>query len=160
MVSEFTTSVKRQCHHFFVDIVMFHLPTKQSNIHCLANLKLEAQWAKSVSLTFHSVFRKLFRVPSICAFYQISVHLATQIQGRRFFQKSTNQKQEYPGLAKQFQRRIKCEKLRTDDGKSSHCICQGELKKGYNSKTCTSIHIVHVHFHQVAMKPACFINLY
>ena len=25
------------------------------------------------------------------------------------------------------------------DGKSSHCLWQGELKKGYNSKTCTSL---------------------
>jgi hypothetical protein len=27
-----------------------------------------------------------------------------------------NQKQELPGLAKQFQRRLKCENLRTDNG--------------------------------------------
>ena len=46
------------------------------------------------------------------------------------------------------------------DGKSSHCLWQGELKNGYSSKTCTSLHIVHVYFHQVAMKPACFIEKY
>ena len=50
--------------------------------------------------------------PSIDASYQVSVHLAEGIQRRR----------------------LKCEKLTDDrrptpsDGKSSHCLCQGELK--------------------------------
>ena len=36
----------------------------------------------------------LYREPSIYASYQVSVHLAIQCQRRRFFLKSTNQKQE------------------------------------------------------------------
>jgi hypothetical protein len=59
---------------------------------------------------------KLYRGPSIDASYQVSVH-----------------------LAKGFQRRLKCEKLTDDrrrtpsDGKSSRCLCQGELKKHLTS---------------------------
>ena len=55
----------------------------------------------------------LYRGPSIDASYQVSVHLAEGFQRRR----------------------LKCEKLTDDrrrmpsDGKSSHCLWQGELKK-------------------------------
>ena len=37
-----------------------------------------------MSLTFHSVLRKLYTEPSIGASYQILVHLITRFQGRRF----------------------------------------------------------------------------
>ena len=51
-----------------------------------------------------------YRGPSIDASYQVSVHLAEEFQRRR----------------------LKCEKLTDDgrqvDGKSSHCLWQGELK--------------------------------
>jgi hypothetical protein len=54
----------------------------------------------------------LYKEPSIDASYQVSVHLAEGFQRRR----------------------LKCEKLingqwTTGDGKSSHCLWQGELKK-------------------------------
>jgi hypothetical protein len=53
----------------------------------------------------------LYRRPSIDASYQVSVHLVEGLQRRR----------------------IKCERLtdngRQSDGKSSHCLWQGELKK-------------------------------
>jgi hypothetical protein len=55
----------------------------------------------------------IFRGPSIDASYQVSLHLAEGFQRRR----------------------LKCEKLTDDgqqmpsDGKSSHCLWQGELKR-------------------------------
>ena len=62
----------------------------------------------------------LYREPSIDASYQVSVHLAKGFQRRR----------------------LKCEKLTDDrrrmpsDGKSSHCLWQGELKSPNVGNLC------------------------
>jgi len=63
-------------------------------------------------LTDREEMSNLYKGPSIDAFYQVSVHLAEGCQRRR----------------------LKCEKLTDDgrrtpsDGKSTHCLWQGELK--------------------------------
>ena len=56
--------------------------------------KLEAQWAESVSLTFHSALRKLNTEPPIAASHQILVIWLNSYK-EEDIQKSTNQKQEW-----------------------------------------------------------------
>jgi hypothetical protein len=71
---------------------------------------------------------KFYRGPSIDASYQVSVHMAEGFQRRR----------------------LKCEKLTDDrrltpsDGKSSHCLWQGELKINSNTAIILEDQYVHV----------------
>ena len=71
----------------------------------------------------------LYKEPSIDASYQVSVHLAEGFQRRR----------------------LKCEKLTTpSDGKSSHCLWQGELKMFWHSKHDKDC-VTPCHFHSDAL---------
>jgi hypothetical protein len=93
----------------------------------------------------------LYRGPSIDASYQVSIHLAEGFQRRR----------------------LKCEKLTDDgrrtpsDGKSSHCLWQGELKKmqgdnlpgggihGHNGLDVETI----VHLYKICISPVLLYGL-
>ena len=60
--------------------------------------KLEAQWAETVSLTFHSALRKLNTEPPIGASHQVLVIWVNSYK-EEDNQKSTNQKQEWSVVA-------------------------------------------------------------
>jgi hypothetical protein len=62
--------------------------------------------------------RNIYRGPSIDASYQVSVHLAEGFQRRRLkSEKLTDDRRRTPS-----------------DGKSSHCLWQGELKMNFPLK--------------------------
>ena len=76
--------------------IMFLNPEKNRTLArmCITSFfyKLEAQWADSVSLTFHSALKKLNTEPSIGTSHQISVQLAKQFQRRIFRNQPTRNK--------------------------------------------------------------------
>ena len=77
-----------------IDLFSVQLQNKQYS----GVIKLEAQWAEPVSLTFHSALRKLNTEPSIGASHQILVIWLNSCK-EEDIQKSTNQKQEWPVAA-------------------------------------------------------------
>ena len=119
-------SLQRTCHRCFLpsfgsfgqvdseEKIFFNLPIRNKN--CL--------WRPCL-LMDRDKMNNLQRGPSIDASYQASLHLAEGFQRRR----------------------LKCEKITDDrrqmpsDGKSSHCLWQGELKK---KRKKTYIHNMHM----------------
>ena len=92
-------SLQRTCHRCFLpgfgsfgkavsEKILFNWPIRNKN--CL--------W-RSCLLTDRNEMSILYRGPSKDASYQVSIHLAKRFQRRRFFQKSTDQKQELSVVA-------------------------------------------------------------
>ena len=64
----------------------------------MSHIRLEAQWAEPVSLTFHSALWKLNTEPPIGASHQVLVIWLSSYK-EEDIQKSTNQKKDWPVAA-------------------------------------------------------------
>ena len=147
--------------------VLIHLAKRLQRKSCFRNWPIRNKnflWQPYL-LIDRDEMSNIYRGPPIHASYQVSIHLAKRYQRRRFFGNRPIRNKNclwrpcllmdwdeisnlYRGhsidasyqvsvhLAEGFQRRrLKCEKLTDDrrrtpsDGKSSHCLWQGELKR-------------------------------
>ena len=107
-------SLQRTCHRCFLpSFISFGQAVSEEKIFKNRPIRIKNCLWRPYLLMDRDKMSNFQREPSIDASYQVSLHLAEGFQSRS----------------------LKCEKLTDDrrwtpsDGKSSHCLCQGELKR-------------------------------